>query len=533
MLVLPLFVVLLAVCHGLPVPVQQDSESSALYYLMKYGYIHEDENSNTAALLSANGVKSAIKDFQAFAGLNQTGDLDDTTVKLMNTPRCGVTDIVGKGATARRRKRYALQGSRWRTRDLTYRITKYPSSSRFSRKQVDDQIQKAFELWSTSTNLNFQAKSKGSVHIEIRFERKEHGDGDPFDGPGGTLAHAYFPQYGGDAHFDDQEYWTIDSFKGTNLLQTAAHEFGHSLGLSHSDVNSALMAPFYRGWQPNLKLHQDDVDAIQALYGRYTGGGSNTPTTTKSPPSNPATESPAGDGDNTDLCRDGRVDTVFSTGDGSYYVFKGSKYWKLTDDSVDSGYPRNIASDWPGLPNNIDAAVTWTDTKKTYFFKGDKYWKFDNQEPASGYPKDISAGFTGIPNNVDSAFVWGGNGKIYFFKGSSYWKFDPSRKPPVRSVYPRPLSNWDLPDGVSAAVKWTNGYTYFFHDDEYYRFDDRTFSVDDGNPSFPRKSGPWWFGCGKDKKAVVKNTDGAAFSLFEDEGDELLDVYPGDEYYQE
>ena len=43
------------------------------------------------------------------------------------------------------------------------------------------------------------------------------------------------------------------------------------------------------------------------------------------------------DGDNTDLCRDGSVDTVFSTGDGSYYVFKGSKYWKLTDDSVAAG----------------------------------------------------------------------------------------------------------------------------------------------------------------------------------------------------
>jgi matrix metalloproteinase-14 (membrane-inserted) len=78
-------------------------------------------------------------------------------------------------------------------------------------------------------------------------------------------------------------------------------------------------------------------------------------------------------------------------------------------------------------------------------------------------------GFTGVPDNIDSAFVWGGNGKIYFFKGDEYWKFDPSRKPPVRSVYPRPLTNWDLPADVGGAVKWKNGYTYFFHGDEYYR----------------------------------------------------------------
>ena len=100
-----------------------------------------------------------------------------------------------------------------------------------------------------------------------RFEKYEHGDGDPFDGPGNTLAHAFFPTYGGDAHFDDSEYWTINSFRGTSVLQTAAHEFGHSLGLSHSDDRNALMAPFYRGYQPNLKLQKDDIQAIQALYG--------------------------------------------------------------------------------------------------------------------------------------------------------------------------------------------------------------------------------------------------------------------------
>lgn len=101
------------------------------------------------------------------------------------------------------------------------------------------------------------------MHIEIRFEVGEHGDGDPFDGPGGTLAHAYFPVYGGDAHFDDAERWTIRSYRGTNLFQVAAHEFGHSLGLSHSDVKSALMAPFYRGYDPQFTLDRDDVDAIQ------------------------------------------------------------------------------------------------------------------------------------------------------------------------------------------------------------------------------------------------------------------------------
>ena len=40
--------------------------------------------------------------------------------------------------------------------------------------------------------------------------------------------------------------------QGTNLLQTAAHEFGHSLGLSHSDQYNALMAPFYRGYQAEV-----------------------------------------------------------------------------------------------------------------------------------------------------------------------------------------------------------------------------------------------------------------------------------------
>ena len=57
-------------------------------------------------------------------------------------------------------------------------------------------MKQAFGMWQDVTDLTFSLKASGSVHIEIRFERYEHGDGDAFDGPGGTLAHAYFPQVG-------------------------------------------------------------------------------------------------------------------------------------------------------------------------------------------------------------------------------------------------------------------------------------------------------------------------------------------------
>ena len=40
----------------------------------------------------------------------------------MNTPRCGVKDNVGPSDNAKRKKRYALQGSRWTKDTLDWRI---------------------------------------------------------------------------------------------------------------------------------------------------------------------------------------------------------------------------------------------------------------------------------------------------------------------------------------------------------------------------------------------------------------------------
>ncbi|CAB4059170.1 MMP14 [Lepeophtheirus salmonis] len=455
---------LLLVClngsNSRPIKLRKDEDLSltgAMMYLMKYGYMDNMSNSKSAPLLSPDFLKDHIMDFQGFAGLNQTGELDPLTVEYMKMPRCGVKDKVGKGSYAkrRRRKRYVLQGSRWRVRDLTYKISKYPSSSRLSRSQVDNDIAEALKVWSDYTELTFTQKESGKVHIDIRFDRREHGDGDPFDGAGGTLAHAFFPVYGGDAHFDDDENWSSESLIGTNLVQAAAHEFGHSLGLSHSKTHEALMAPFYRGYDPKLKLDGDDIKAIETLYGKRKE--KKTPPTTVQSVTPPFDVPRFGISDRDEICSDSKIDSIITTKNKQTYAFKGSKYWKLTDDSIAEGYPRRISSDWEGLPPDLDAGFTWTNGR-TYFFKGSKYWRFTNQNMDEGYPKLISKGFVGIPNNVDASFVWSGNGKIYFFKGSKYWRFDPEARPPVKESYPKQISNWEgIPNDLDDALMYSNG----------------------------------------------------------------------------
>lgn len=78
----------------------------------------------------------------------------------------------------------------------------------------------ALTIWGTESGLKFQETgSQGLTEpdILINFARAYHQDSYPFDGQGGTLAHAFFPgehPISGDTHFDDEEIWTYGS-KGT------------------------------------------------------------------------------------------------------------------------------------------------------------------------------------------------------------------------------------------------------------------------------------------------------------------------------
>ena len=73
------------------------------------------------------------------------------------------------------------------------------------------------------TIRSFGTRTHGGTNVERTC-------GSPFDGPGNGLAHAYYPS-DGRPHFDEDEWFTDGTSRGTNLLWVATHEFGHSLGL--------------------------------------------------------------------------------------------------------------------------------------------------------------------------------------------------------------------------------------------------------------------------------------------------------------
>ena len=85
---------------------------------------------------------------------------------------------------------------------------------------------------------------------------------------GGVLAHCFYPR-NGRAHFDDAETWSLGLGGNViNLEWVAIHEFGHGLGLDHSEIFDAVMYPFYPSDASSIALRQDDINGIQTLYGR-------------------------------------------------------------------------------------------------------------------------------------------------------------------------------------------------------------------------------------------------------------------------
>ena len=250
-------------------------------YLRKFGYLADAPVAGAVAAESHKIVDSrpvaksgkfddstaeALCQFQVMAGIPVTGVFDEATKAMTAAPRCGNHDAHG----------FVASGGRWATTNLTYAFSEF--SPDLDPARCRQAVHQAFSTWAGWTRLTFREGPAATAQIIIRFVTGDHGDGNPFDGANGVLAHAYFPgtppaaptPIQGDTHFDEAETWTINVPPGAgqfDLTTVAVHEFGHALGLNHSPVVGAVMQAFYGG--PRRVLHSDDINGITSIYGGY------------------------------------------------------------------------------------------------------------------------------------------------------------------------------------------------------------------------------------------------------------------------
>ena len=136
------------------------------------------------------------------------------------------------------------------------------------------EILRAMAEWAKVIQITWQpgTDSLGNRTVNIFWATGDHGDGFPFDGLGGVIAHTFYPAppnpepLAGDLHLDDAESWHVGA--QVDVFSVALHELGHALGLGHSDNPNDVMYPYLK---LVTTLADGDKTAILSMYAAQTG----------------------------------------------------------------------------------------------------------------------------------------------------------------------------------------------------------------------------------------------------------------------
>ncbi len=232
--------------------------------------IGEDDNSNGKVNALIQGVVTTEDGTYTVEVLNNSpsgegtfGLIINNTEEIITFHGADIASIYGQsGAEA-----FQLT-SPWPFNHITYQI--HTDMQGIAPADLDEVIRRAFQAWADATPLTFEQVTDGNATINIFFDR--------IDGPSQVLAQACPPSSpcAGEVVFDTGETWILyepQRQTDISLLAVATHEFGHALGLLHSNDPNALMYPQYSPY--NLAPDTDDINGIRRLYGTGSGGVAN------------------------------------------------------------------------------------------------------------------------------------------------------------------------------------------------------------------------------------------------------------------
>ncbi len=158
--------------------------------------------------------------------------------------------------------------------NLLYGFGPLSTRSNVDQARVRAEYLRAMNEWARVVALTWSETSvlNGPRTMTLRFGRGNDSMlPRTFDGPGRTLAYAYFPSppnpepIAGDVYLDDDENWQFGA--DIDVYSVLLHELGHSLGLNHLDQPGNVMNAFYRR---ATELQSGDIATIRTLYATRT-----------------------------------------------------------------------------------------------------------------------------------------------------------------------------------------------------------------------------------------------------------------------